>query len=122
LWKNFKPNKVKENKMGEYKGISSLYHFIFLKIDDCANFCYLGSFVELLLPTYAIPHHLKPFHIHTSSGVDEELEVFILLNACVGITWAISLCNKIECLRLAKNNLKFTMLKRAFAPKISLWK
>jgi hypothetical protein len=108
--------------MGEYKGISSLYHFIFLKIDDCINFSYLGSFVELLFPIYAIPHHLKPFHIHTSSGVDEDLKVFILFDACVGITWAISLCSKIECLRLAKSNLKFTVLKGAFAPKISFWK
>jgi hypothetical protein len=108
--------------MGEYNDISSLYQFIFLKIDDCVNFSYLGCIVELFLTIYAIPHHLKPFHIHTSSGVDEGLKVFILLDACVGITWAISLCSKIECLRLAKSNLKLIVLKGAFAPKISFWK
>lgn len=31
--------------------------------------------------------HFQPFCIHTSSGANEGLQVFILLNVCVGITW-----------------------------------
>ncbi len=87
LTKNPKPNKEKENKMGGYEGVSSMNHLKFMEFNDCTNFSYLGCCVGLMLPICAISCHLQPFHIHTLSGANEGLQVFVLFNPCVGIMW-----------------------------------
>jgi hypothetical protein len=86
-YKKPKPNKEKENKMGGYEGILSMNHLKFMEFNDCTNFSYLGCCVRLMLSICAISCHLQPFHIHTLSGANEGLQVFVLFNACVGIMW-----------------------------------
>jgi hypothetical protein len=56
-----------------------------MKIDDNADFLFLGFFVALSFPIGAIPCHFHLFCIHALGCVDEGLQVFILFNAFMGI-------------------------------------
>jgi hypothetical protein len=75
-------------------------HFKFMEIDHHVDFSFSSCFVGLIFPIHAIPYHFHLLCMYASTGVNEGLQVFIFLYACVSIMWDDA--NGQKCTRLTK--------------------
>ncbi len=60
-------------------------HFEFMEIDHHVDFSFSNYFVGFIFPIRAIPCHFHLLCMYASSGMNESLQVFIFLDACVSI-------------------------------------